>query len=109
GTDVLLLANSDEARVLTGLSDPAAAAHALAERLGQAVVKCGADGAVWSDGDALHGLPAAPTKVVDTTGAGDAFAAGLLAAQGSGPELLAAAASLAARAVSQVGARPMPS
>jgi ribokinase len=106
GTGVLLLANADEARVLTGLTEPAAAAHALAERLGQAVVKCGADGALWSDGSVLHSVPAAPTQVLDTTGAGDAFAAGFLAADGPGPERLAAAARLAATAVAQVGGRP---
>jgi sugar/nucleoside kinase (ribokinase family) len=106
GGDVLLLANSDEARVLTGLTDPAAAAHALAERLGEAVVKCGAEGAVWSDGTALHKVAATPASVVDTTGAGDAFAAGFLAAVGAGPDRLAAAARLAARAVAQVGGRP---
>lgn len=107
GGDILLLANSDEARVLTGLTDPAAAAHALAEQVGEAVVKCGADGAVWSDGSTLHNVPAVPTSVVDTTGAGDAFAAGFLSASGAGPERLAAAAGLAARAVAQVGGRPV--
>jgi ribokinase len=106
GDGVVLLANTDEARVLTGLTDPAAAAHALAERLGQAVVKCGADGAVWSDGGTLHGVPAAPAGLVDTTGAGDAFAAGFLTARGAGPERLAAAARLAALAVARLGGRP---
>jgi sugar/nucleoside kinase (ribokinase family) len=47
--------------------------------------------------------------VVDSTGAGDAFAAGLLAARmdGAAPdEALAAGALLAARAVAQPGGRP---
>jgi ribokinase len=107
GDGVLLLANSDEARVLTGLTDPAAAAHALAERLGATVVKCGAEGAVWSDGSTLQTVTAVPTPVLDTTGAGDAFAAGFLATAGSGSARLAVAAALAARAVAQVGGRPV--
>jgi len=46
---------------------------------------------------------------VDSTGAGDAFAAGLLAARAAGaepPEALAAACRLAATAVTTPGARP---
>ena len=48
---------------------------------------------------------------VDTTGAGDAFAAGLLAARLAAPapaEALAAGCALAARAVVTAGARPPP-
>jgi sugar/nucleoside kinase (ribokinase family) len=106
GTDLLLLANAEEAQVLTGVSDPVSAAHRLATRLGQAVVKCGAAGAVWSDGADTRSVPAAPTTVVDTTGAGDAFAAGFLTAPDGGPARLAHAVELAARAVGQLGARP---
>jgi sugar/nucleoside kinase (ribokinase family) len=42
-------------------------------------VTLGADGALWAAGDVLVHRPAHPAEVVDTTGAGDAFAAGLLA------------------------------
>ena len=54
-------------------------------------------------------VPAEPVEVVDTTGAGDAFAAGLpeRAAGGAEPrEALEAGCRVAARAVAQVGARP---
>jgi ribokinase len=109
GRDVLLLANTDEALVLTELDDAAAAAQSLALRIGSAVVKRGAAGAVWSDGSGVRSVPATPADVLDTTGAGDAFAAGFLAARlggdGVGPALRAAAA-LGARAVARVGARP---
>ncbi|MGY1682163.1 carbohydrate kinase family protein [Geodermatophilus sp. SYSU D01176] len=74
----LVLPNADEARLLTGRADPAAAARALATRHPVAVVTLGADGALWAAGDVLVHRPAHPARVVDTTGAGDAFTAGLL-------------------------------
>ena len=106
GTGVVLLANADEARVLSGRDDPAQAAAALATRVGSAVVKRGAGGVVWSAGAAATAVPAPPAEVVDTTGAGDAFAAGFLTAGGDSVESLRAGVALAARAVTQVGARP---
>jgi sugar/nucleoside kinase (ribokinase family) len=117
GEGVVLFANEDEAAVLTGRApgqagDPgmaaaAEAAGALAARVGAAVVKCGAAGAVWSDGGDPIAVPAARAEVVDTTGAGDAFAAGFVAAGGAGIAALQSAAALAARAVGQLGARPL--
>lgn len=106
GTDVLLLANRDEAAVLTGRDDPADAAGALASRVGSAVVKRGAAGVLWSAGGDPVDVPAVRAELVDTTGAGDAFAAGFLAAGGAGEEALRAGVALAARAVAQLGARP---
>jgi ribokinase len=106
GPDVLLFANADEALVLTGLADPAAAAQALAVGCGHAVVKRGAAGAVWSDGSGVRSVSAATTTVVDSTGAGDAFAAGFLAGAGDIADALDNAVRLAARAVGGVGGRP---
>ncbi|GAA4754781.1 sugar kinase [Modestobacter marinus] len=76
----LLLPNADEARLLTGCTDVEAAARELAARYPVAVVSLGADGALWAAGDLLVHRPAHPATVVDTTGAGDAFTAGVLAA-----------------------------
>ena len=76
----VLLPNAEEARLLTGCTDVVAAARALAARHPVVAVTLGADGALWAAGDVLVHRPAHPTDVVDTTGAGDAFAAGLLAA-----------------------------
>lgn len=106
----LMLANLEEAEVLTGSSEPRRAAAALAASYRVAVVKAGAAGAVWASGDSLYECPAQPATVSDTTGAGDAFAAGLLAEwlrDGATPTAaLAAGAALAARAVSIPGGRP---
>lgn len=104
----LLLPNAAEAAVLSGLWDPAQAARALAAHAEEVVVTLGAEGALWSDGRTVEHVPAAPADVVDTTGAGDAFAAGLLAARTAGASRRAAltvAAALAAQAVQRPGAR----
>jgi ribokinase len=111
GVDLLLFANRAEAEVLTGIADPAQAARLLSHRFGYAVVKAGADGAYWSDGTgALTYLPSVKlAKVVDTTGAGDAFAAMFLSAisVGSDPaRALQQATAMAAVACLQAGGRP---
>ncbi len=106
GQGLLLFANAHEAAVLTGLDDPAAAARALARRCGEAVVKSGADGAVWSDGTQLRTVSAPGVTVLDSTGAGDAFAAGYLGNDGEVADRLAAAARAAGDAVARIGARP---
>jgi ribokinase len=108
----LLLPNADEAAALTASADPSKAARKLAKRFTEVVVTLGADGALWTDGTeevrvpvVAQELPAAP----DTTGAGDAFAAGLLAARqlsATPLEALRAGCALAAEAVHTPGARP---
>jgi ribokinase len=106
----LLLPNVAEARVLSGEPDPERAARRLAESVPEVVVKLGDRGAVWTDGRELRRAAAASVDgPTDTTGAGDAFAAGLLAARldGATPEeALSAGCRLAAQAVARVGARP---
>jgi sugar/nucleoside kinase (ribokinase family) len=112
GQNLLLFANEAEAEVLTGTADPRRSALLLAERVGWAVVKAGGDGAYFGDGvkeSVLH-CPAVPLeRVVDTTGAGDAFAAMFLAALGMGRDparALGEAVKIAALACGQVGGRP---
>ncbi|GIF49675.1 sugar/nucleoside kinase (ribokinase family) [Asanoa ferruginea] len=108
----LLLANADEAAVLAGSagSDPADQARSLAASLDAAVVvKLGAAGAIWADRDGVCTVPAPAATVVDPTGAGDAFAAGLLATRLAGGDpraCLTAAAAAGALAVARIGARP---
>ncbi len=92
--------------MLTGLDDPAAAAEKLLATARTVVVKRGAGGAVWCSAGIRVAVPATVTELVDSTGAGDAFAAGLLAAwlDGAEPEAaLRAGAALGARAAGQAG------
>jgi sugar/nucleoside kinase (ribokinase family) len=112
GTDALLFANRDEALVLAGADADASAsdlAATLAARVGRAIVTCGADGAIYRDGSAVVSVPAPAVTVVDSTGAGDAFAAGVLAAFAAGAaadHALEFAHALAASACAITGARP---
>jgi sugar/nucleoside kinase (ribokinase family) len=106
----LLLCNADEAAVLAGPGDPEGQAAALTRVARNVVVKCGGDGAVWCGRDGtVRAVAGVRVPVLDPTGAGDAFAAGLLAAWCSGAEpgaALAAGAALGAAAVGRVGGRP---
>jgi sugar/nucleoside kinase (ribokinase family) len=108
----LLLVNTDEATALAGGLDPAAQARALTATARRVVVKRGAAGAVWVDrGGTVETAPARGVPVVDVTGAGDAFAAGLLTSwlAGATPRAtLSRAGDLGALAVSAIGARPTP-
>lgn len=109
----LVRANREEARLMTGESDPAVAASALC-RLGcrLAVVTRGGDGAVMR-GEASAEAPGVEVEVASTLGAGDAFmgtlAAGL-AATGWIPEraaeALPEAVAASARACTHHGAQP---
>lgn len=106
----LLLANEAESAALTGSADPHRAAAQLGDTYREVVVKLGADGALWQQGFIGASAPAERgVTVLDTTGAGDAFAAGFLASWLLHPEpesALAAGNRLAALAVGRVGARP---
>ena len=109
-TDVLFT-NADEAAVLAGGRGPAREqALALAEAVGgSAVVKLGAGGAVWARGGEVLAAPAPEVTTIDTTGAGDAFAAGLLAGLAAGRDparALHEAVEWGSRAVTSLGARP---
>ncbi|MEZ0089748.1 carbohydrate kinase family protein [Streptacidiphilus sp. EB129] len=107
----LLFPNLDEARMLTDRRNPEQAACALSADWGCLVaLKLGADGVLLAeDGSLLGVVPAPRGPVQDTTGAGDAFAGGYLAAALAGSTALAAAVAGCrggAEAVSVVGGRP---
>jgi len=106
----LLFPNLTEGQTLTGETDPGRIIEKLLPHYSAVVLKLGPEGAVYADGSGnLLREPAAPVCVQDTTGAGDAFSAGFLAAwlDGESPaEALRRGAGLAGKAVGRVGARP---
>jgi sugar/nucleoside kinase (ribokinase family) len=105
----VLLANAAEAAVLVDTHDPEHALSVLHEKVPTVVIKLGPRGAIAATADDRLALPAVPVEVIDTTGAGDAFAAGFLPSWLAGAPLgesLAAALELAGQAVGRVGAGP---
>ncbi|MER5935431.1 PfkB family carbohydrate kinase [Streptomyces sp. NPDC002054] len=106
----VLLPNADEARLLAGTADAGEAAAALSLRFPLVVVTRGVAGALVAEaGTVTADIPAEPARAVDTTGAGDAFTGGFLAARLGGALPAGAARAgcrAAARAVTRLGGRP---
>jgi sugar/nucleoside kinase (ribokinase family) len=107
--DVLLL-NEEEAIYLTGETNAEKALELLMEDCETVVIKRGSQGAIGkSRGSIMVSVPAQSTEVVDTTGAGDSFAAGFIAQYTATKNMqhsLESGAAVAARCVAIVGARP---
>ena len=77
----ILFVNEDEARMLSGSTDPLTNARFFRERGARTfVMKRGAAGCDVFTGDAHWHAPAYAVDAIDTTGAGDCFAGGFLAA-----------------------------
>jgi sugar/nucleoside kinase (ribokinase family) len=98
----LLLPNAAELAALGGVD-------ALRDIVGAVAVTDGPRAARWTDRHGMWATDPPPAEVVDPTGAGDAFDAGVLLARltGAGPEAaLAAGCAAGAAAVRQLGARP---
>jgi sugar/nucleoside kinase (ribokinase family) len=75
----IVVANEDEAALFTGSTDEEAALAALADLAQIAVVKLGARGSLIAAGGGVHVIaPHGDGDIVDTTGAGDLWAAGFL-------------------------------
>ncbi len=106
----LIFPNHEEGALLTATDDPEDIADALLNHYPAIVLKLGAGGALFADIDGTRiRLPAARTKAVDTTGAGDALCAGFLAAwlrDATPAEALKSGLVTAARVVGQIGGRP---
>jgi sugar/nucleoside kinase (ribokinase family) len=107
----IFFGNEAEARALTGAGSAESALTALGRRCPTVAITLGARGSVVAQGSDVVAVPAAPvTQVVDTTGAGDSYAAGFLygVVRDSGPEPSARLGALAAaEIVSHLGARPL--
>ena len=107
--DVILL-NEEEAMYLTGESNVEIALQLLNQDCPVVVIKRGAAGAIGcTRGSSTVSVPALPAHVVDTTGAGDSFAAGFIAQYALTKNMeqsLEAGTKVAARCVAIVGARP---
>lgn len=103
----LVFANDVEAEALTG-QGPAEAAATLARHSPLVAVKCGARGSILQRGEEVVRIPARRARAVDTTGAGDAYAAAILYGFTHGWSLArcgAVASELGACIVEQFGAR----
>ena len=108
--DTIIL-NEEESHFLTGKDNPVEAAAKLLERVNTVVIKRGSNGALGQvRGGQLIQVEAKKTTVVNTTGAGDAFAAGFISIWAeNGPliDALESGADLASHCVALVGARPI--
>ncbi len=109
----LLFVNAEQGRVLTGRNEPEQAARVLNAWYPHVVMKLGSEGALfYANGrpDPVR-VPAPPVeRIVDKTGAGDAFCAGFLPCwldKKPPGEALTSGCRLAAKALSLVGARPL--
>jgi len=97
-----------EGRALTGLDSPEdIAAFYLAHGARAAVIKLGAEGAYWRTHDGAGRVPGVEVaNIVDTVGAGDAFAAGVLSGRLEGldwPQAVARANWVGAQVIQVIG------
>lgn len=107
----LLFANEDEVLQLTGRADLESALAELSNKVPTLVVTKGPEGAIAIENGERISIPAAPVgSVVDTTGAGDLFAAGFLTARCKSASLercLWTGAIAAGEVIQHYGARPI--
>jgi sugar/nucleoside kinase (ribokinase family) len=106
----ILFANEDEAKLLASAAELDGAIARLQQLVGTLIVTRGPAGALAIERGRRAEISAAPVdQVVDTTGAGDLFAAGFLAARCRARPIercLEAGALAAAEVISHFGARP---
>ncbi len=106
----IVFANEAEIRALYQIDDIDACADRLVRDTDIGIITLGAAGSLIATGAERIRIAAEPTSVVDTTGAGDAYAAGFLAGLSRDMTLGQAghlASLMAAEVISHVGARPL--
>lgn len=104
----LLFANLEEARALTGAHDPVECARAIHAHATNVALTLGAEGSLLMHGDQVFPVEGVRVDAVDTTGAGDMYAAGVLYGLTHGlswPQAGRLGSHAAARIVEQMGAR----
>ncbi|HET6710545.1 carbohydrate kinase family protein [Amycolatopsis sp.] len=104
----LLMPNTEELVALTGSADPVSAKELLGT-VGAVVVTAGLDGASWVDDSGVTSVPAVEAECLDSTGAGDAFDAGVLIGWLAGEstvDVLRHGTRLGALAVGKIGPQP---
>jgi sugar/nucleoside kinase (ribokinase family) len=105
----ILFANEAEACALWGCDEVGAAVERARAEVAIACITMSEKGSVVVAGAETHEIPAQPVEVVDTTGAGDLYAAGFLYGYTSGrplPECGRLGSLAAAEVISHMGARP---
>ena len=105
----IVFSNEAEIHALYEDADTGSCADRLAAETDIGIITRGAGGSLVVAGSRRIAIPAEPTRVVDTTGAGDAYAAGFLAGLVRGLPLAEAGrigSVAAAEIISHVGARP---
>ncbi|MFQ5581772.1 MAG: adenosine kinase [Mariprofundaceae bacterium] len=104
----LLFCNKEEARALTGKDDPIECARKIHKHVQNVALTLGANGSIIMHEDEVIPIEGIEVKAVDTTGAGDMYAAGVLYGITNGLSWKQAGhlgSHAAARIVSQLGAR----
>lgn len=104
----IVFANEEEAKAFGKTDDPLEALHQIASLCDIAVVKVGAKGAYVQQGTQIFRINPIPANVIDTTGAGDLWAAGFLAGLVQGKPLEQCGimgATLAANIIEVIGAK----
>ncbi len=104
----LLFCNLEEARSLTGKTDPIDCAHEIHKHAANVALTLGPDGSLLMHDGQAYPVEGVKVSAIDTTGAGDMYAAGILYGITNGlswPQAGHLASHASARLVAQMGAR----